>query len=395
MRLRINRRRAILGAGLLLAAALLILALLPDPVEVEVEPVRLGSLEVWIEEDGRTRAVDRYLVTAPVAGRLDRIALREGAHVPAGAAIARVEPLPLDPRLRGQLQAQLTAAVARERAAATAIAQAKAAAAQAARELERRRRLAEQGALATEQLERYALELRLREEEVEAAQQAAAAAAAEVASARSALLDAGTGAAGTPASGVVAVRAPVAGTVLRVPERSARTVAQGEPLLEIGDADVLEIVVDVLSTDAVRIRPDMPAEIHGWGGEPLAACVARVEPAAFTRVSALGVEEQRVNVVLSLKEVPPPGLGDGYRVDARVLVWAADAVLIAPAAALFRAGDGWRAFVVEDGRARLRDVGVGERSGSSMQVLTGLAEGDLVIRFPSDALEDGTRVAVR
>jgi HlyD family secretion protein len=377
----------ITAAAILAGAALVFMSMREPPLEVEVGVAEATSLEVVIEEDGRTRAVDRYVITAPVAGRLQRITLREGAQIEAGEVVARIDPLPLDASTRGQLQAQLNAATARLRAAEASVTEATTAAEQAQREVERRRALADERIITAEQLEQYELALRVREQERTAAQQAARAAAADVDAMRAALL-------GTQGSGqgtAVSVRSPGAGTLLRVPERSERIVQPGEPLLEVGDPEAIEVVVDVLTPDAVRIRPGMPARLTGWGGDTLAATVRRVEPSAFTRISALGVEEQRVNVILDL-ENRPHTLGDGYRVDARVIVWAADSVLTVPAAALFRGQTGWRAFVIEEGRARMRDVEIGERGEARTQVTSGLEAGEQVVLFPPDDLMEGARV---
>jgi HlyD family secretion protein len=384
-----TRRAWIITAAAVALLALVVWASRPTPLEVETATATVGPLRVTIEEDGRARAVDRYVVTAPVAGRLERIELREGADVAGGAVVARIEPLPLDAAARAQLQAQRTAAIARRSAAEATLAQATATREQAARELERRARLADDGLLVTaEQLEQYALALRAREEEVRAAEQAVRAAAAEAEAIAATLMTAGPGSA-------IAVRAPGPGVVLRVPERSARIVGAGEPLLEIGDASAIEIVVDVLSADAVRIQPGMSATLDAWGGESLAATVRAVEPAAFTRVSALGVEEQRVNVLLD-PATRPAGLGDGFRVEASILVWAEDSVLTVPAAALFRApggdGEGWQLFVVEAGRARLREVRVGERGEGRTRILEGVREGERVVVFPSERVREGIRV---
>jgi HlyD family secretion protein len=386
MRLELTRKRVVTAAAVLVAAALAVLATRRPPREVEVGVAELGPLEVAIEEDGRTRAVDRYVVTAPVAGRLQRIDLREGSPVATGEVVARIEPLPLDAPTRGQLQAQLNAAGARLRAAEATATQAASAVEQARRELERRRALVEAGAIPAELLEQYHLALELREQEHTAAQQAARAAAADVEAMRAALIGSNEGTAG-----VVAVRSPGAGTLLRVTERSERIVQPGEPLLEVGDPGALEVVADVLTPDAVRIRPGMPARLSGWGGDTLQATVRTVEPSAFTRVSALGVEEQRVNVILDL-ERRPHTLGDGYRVDARVIVWAESSVLTVPAAALFRSAAGWQTFVIDEGRARLRDVEVGERGEGRTQVLSGLEAGERVVLFPPDDLVDGAKV---
>jgi HlyD family secretion protein len=382
-----SRRRTIIAGIALVVMALIALALRPSPVTVETAEASRMRLEVHVEEDGRTRAVDRYIVTAPVTGHLARIELREGTQVRQGTVLARIEAMPLDVTTESSLRAALTAAEARRSSTAAAREQAAAALDQARRELARRRSLAEQGALAAEHVEQYALATRLREEELHSAEQALRAATADVQAARTALP--ATQASSAPSA--VAVRAPADGVLLRVPERSARVVSAGTPLVEVGDPKALEVVVDVLTTDAVRIRPGMPATLRNWGGDPLTATVRMVEPSAFTRISALGVEEQRVNVVLDL-EHRPQELGDGYRVDAAILVWSGTDVLTVPSSALFRTPDGWATFAVEAGRARLRAVQLGERSGAHAQVLRGLEHGTTVILFPADQMHDGQRV---
>jgi HlyD family secretion protein len=386
MRFRMTRGRWIAAAAIAIVLLLIIRSMRPETFEVETAVAATGPFEVRLNEDGRTRAVDRYVVTSPVAGRLERITLREGEAVAAGDVVARIEPLPLDATTRAQLEAQLAGALARQRAAAATLAQAEAAVQQASRELERRRTLAAEGVMTAEIVEQYALAARLRQEERRAVAESAAASAADALALRAALI-----AADPAARAAIAARAPGAGTVLRVPERSERIVAPGEPLLEIGDPAALEVIVDVLTADAVRVRPGMPALLEGWGGEPLTATVRRVEPSAFTRVSALGVEEQRVYVILDL-DSRPPELGDGYRVEASILVWAGENVLTVPAAALFRGHAGWRAFVVENGRVAMREVSAGERGGGRIQVLAGIAEGETVVLFPSDQLREGVRV---
>lgn len=231
--------------------------------------------------------------------------------------------------------------------------------------------------------------MQLRDGELVAARAHAAAARAEVNQASAALLYAGgeTGA-------VVLVRAPSAGRVLRLAERSERIVASGATIAELGDTDGLEVVVDVLSCDAARICAAMPVSLDGWGGDgAVHGRVRRVEPAATTRVSALGVEEQRVNVIVGPVD-PPASLGDGYRLDARIVVWDGRNVLTMPASALVRAGAGWAAYVVERGRARMRSVDVGRMAGATSEVVGGLAAGDRVIVFPSDRLHEGARVTV-
>ncbi|MEW5930249.1 MAG: HlyD family efflux transporter periplasmic adaptor subunit, partial [Gemmatimonadota bacterium] len=256
-------------------------------------------------------------------------------------------------------------------------------------EAERARTLAAAGALSRSAREEAELAALSRAREADAAAERVRAAAADVASARAALADADPSA---EPRAPLEVRSPVAGRVLRVPERSARAVAAGAPLVELGDADALEVVVDVLSADAVAIRPGAPVEIGDWGGAgTLRGVVRRVEPSAFTRVSALGVEEQRVNVVADLA-ARPAGLGDNYRVEARIVTWLAPRVLRVPSGALFRDGEAWGVFVVEEGRARRRAVRVGHRGEDAVEVPGGLRAGEEVVMFPTDQVRDGVRV---
>ena len=376
-----------------IAAAVVVVALIaarmfaPESIEVSVADAQAGPFEVTIDEDGRTRPVDRYVVTSPIAGELERVSFRVGETVAAGDVIARILPPPLDERTRAQLRATLDAATARQRSAEATRQQAEAAAAQAQRELERRRSLVQAGAISAEQLEQFTLAAEARADEAAAARQAAAAAAADAQAARAALL-------GGTANTAIAVRAPAAGTIATIPERSGRIVAPGEVIAEIADPAALEVVVDVLSADAVRIEPGQHATLTDWGGdEPLRAVVRRVEPAAFTRISALGVEEQRVNVILDLLE-RPASLGVDYRVEAAIRVWHGDHALTVPSSAVFRAADGvgWRVFRVVDGRAVLTDVTTAQRSGARTRITAGLQEGDTVVLFPPDDLEDGMRL---
>jgi HlyD family secretion protein len=390
MRTRITRKRAIWGVIALALVGFLAATLRPDPVDVETMAVAASDLDVTVAEDGRVRMVDRYVVTAPVAGRLERIALREGTQVSAGQLVARIQPLPLDEPMRAQLQARLEATRAHLRAAQSTVTQARPAYEQASRELQRRQALAAQGAVAEESVEQFTLAVRAREAELNAAESSASAAAAEVAAAEAALM----GAAPSRSTAAVPVRAPADGEVLRIPERSGRIIAAGEVILELGSDSALEVVVDVLSADAVRVRPGMPVTLTGWGGPALRARVRTIEPAAFTRLSALGVEEQRVNVIIDIDECPPE-LGDGYRIEAAIHVWSATGVLTVPNSALFRSGEDWNVFTIERNRARLRTVQIGERGVLRAQVVGGLEAGQTVVLFPSDQLVDGARVRPR
>lgn len=389
--MKLTRRHFVIGAVAVAAAGTGWLAFRPKAVEVETSVATLGPFRVTVDEDGETRVQDRYVVTAPVAGRLERIALREGAEVSPRQVVARIAPVPLDAQAATQAQARLVGAQAMGREAAARVAQAQRMVEDARLSEVRTARLTAAGAVAERDREQAALSLRIAEDELRAALARSSAAASEVQAARATLLS--VGAAGEGAT--VRVTSPVAGRVLAVPDRSERVVAAGTPILEIGDASALEIVIDVLSTDAVEIVPGAEVEIAEWGGERvLAGRVRTVGPAGFTRISALGVEEQRVNVVIDLVE-PMPSLGDGFRVEARVVVWAADSVLTVPASAVVRDPVGWTVFTVVNGRAGAARVEIGHRTSGRVEIVSGVQEGTRVILFPSDQIADGVRVRRR
>jgi HlyD family secretion protein len=381
--MRISRKGIALGAGGI-AAALGALALLrPATLPVETVVAMRGPLQVTVDEEGETRVRDRYVVAAPVAGRVDRIELREGDSIAQGAEVARLFPAPLDARAREQGTARVAETEDAQRAADAAVAQARAALAQARRNRARADELAAQNAIAPEDREHAELEETTRGRELEAATFRAQAAAHDVEVARAALLGGG--------SAATSLRAPVCGRVLRIPERSERVVPAGAPIVEVGDCAKLEVVADLLSSDAVKVKPGDPMWIAGWGGDTLRGRVRTVESSGFTKVSALGVEEQRVTVVGDVLDPPGP-LGDRFRVEVRIVIWAGKDVLRVPASALFRRGDGWSLFVVEQGRARQHDVYVGHRTPFDVEILSGVKEGDEVIRNPSDRIADGIKV---
>ena len=392
-----RRRALLLAAGLALALVAWWL-LRPPPVAVELGEVTRGPLELTVDEEGETRVRQRFVVAAPATGRLLRIELDEGDALEAGEIVARIVPAPLDPRDRAAAEARLEAAEAAKQGAAARAALASAALVQAERDLARAERLREAGALSDGALEQAHLARTRAQREREAARFAAAAADHAVEAARAVLMSARTT---RPTPGdedclapgsCIEVRAPIAGRVLRVQEESERIVPAGAPLVEVGDPAAVEIVVDVLSADAVKIEPGADLWVEDWGGDvPLRATVRRVEPAGFTKISALGVEEQRVNVIADFAE-PPDGLGDGYRIEARIVVWRAADVLRVPSSALFRRGEGWAVFGVEGGVARRREVEIGVRGPFAAEVEAGLAEGEQVVLHPSDRLADGVRV---
>ena len=388
-----TRRQIALGAALALAAVLLALALRPSPIDVDVAVVERGPLRVTVDEDGETRAHDRFVVSAPVAGRVSRIDLREGDSVGQNQVVAEIGALPLSAREREEQLSRIAAAEAVQREAAERVRHAEADAAQARRERARAESLAQKGFVSEQQREQAAVLETTSANELEAARFQVRAASADLAAARAALLAIEGATAGEGAR--VLVRAPVAGKILRIPERSERVVAAGTPLLTLGDPTGLEVVADVLSTAAVKIQPGMPVLLEGWGGDhPLRARVRLVEPYAFTKVSALGVEEQRVNVIADFVDPPGP-LGDAFRVDVKVVVWESPDVLRVPTSALFRRGDRWAVFVVDGGRARSRELEIGQRSALEAEVRSGLTAGERVVRYPPNELADGVRVRVR
>jgi HlyD family secretion protein len=305
-----------------------------------------------------------------------------------GDPIASVYPAPEDPRTLSIARSQLAAAEARRLEAAAAVEQATARLDQAARDLTRVQRLSAAGVASADSLEQAELAATSAQRQLDAHVAARGTADAQVNAARAAL----SGSGDETTSTAVTIRAPSRGRVLRVLEKSARVVPAGTPLVEIGDAAGLEVIVDVLSASAVGVAPGQDVVIDQWGGDvPLTGRVRLVEPEAFTEISALGVEEQRVNVVIDLFD-PPAALGAGYRVEARIVTWAGEDVLVVPASALFQDSDSWSVFVVRDGRAAHQRVRIGHRADDAAEVLDGLTEGDEVILFPSNLIADGLRV---
>jgi HlyD family secretion protein len=383
--MKISAKRLVLVLVLLGAAALATAVLRPRPVSVETGTVARGPLQVSIEEEGETRIHHRYVTAAPVAGRLERITLHPGDAVAAGEVVAHLDPAPLDPRSRQQAEARLAAAQASQREADALVRSERAALDQARKTLQRVERLARDKVIAADELDAARTTAKAAESTLEAARQRAQAAGFDVANARAALLE------GAGSGESVPVLAPVDGRVLRVCEECEKVVPAGTPLLELGDPGEMEVVVDVLSTDAVQIQPGVPMLFDAGDGKLLRGRVRTVEPSGFTKVSPLGVEEQRVNVIGDLVD-RPPGLGDRFRVEAQIVVWESNDVLQVPAGALFRDGESWAVFILEEGRARRRPVRIGHRNPDAVEILDGLKAGERVIVHPSDAIEDGVRV---
>ena len=395
MRFTIGRVATMLG--LAVAVGGIAWFLMPRPVPVETATVAKGRFVASVDEDGKTRIRERYVVAAPLAGRLIRVKLKAGDNVVADDIVAAIMPPPaplLDPRSRREAQERLgTAEAALERSKAT-VERAQAQAGQAKTDLDRARTLAAQGASTVQALERAELLQRVADRDLRAAEFQDHAASHEVDQAK-ALLARYRDAGDAPIERWD-ITAPVSGVVLKVLQESETVVQSGTPLLEFGDPRDLEIVTDVLSVDAVEIRPGADVVIEHWGGPGvLSGRVRRIEPAAFTKISTLGVEEQRVNVlidVLSPRE-QWAGLVDGYQVDTLITVFTRDDIDIIPAGALFRRGDDWSVYVVENGRAQLRAIDLERRSGRFAAVTKGLTPGERVIVYPSDQISPGVRLS--
>jgi len=390
-----------------LVAAALAAAFWPRPVMVDLGQVTRGPMTVTIDEEGRTRVAEPYVVSTPVAGRLMRVGVEPGERVVKGETVVAhmrpTNPAALDVRTREQAEAAVAAAEAALRVARADLAAARARRDLAEAELGRVARLAEREIASAAALDRARQEARVAAAAVETAEAAIAMREAELANARARLIgfeDAGLAAAlDATAPDDIPVRAPADGRILRVFQQSETTLPAGAPIMEIGDIEGgLEVVVELLSPDAVQVAPGDPVRIEDWGGpEALQGEVARIDPYAQTRVSALGVEEQRVPVTVALS-CPPErrcGLGHGYRVEARIVVWQREDALRVPVSALFRHGEGRAVFVAEAGRAVLRPVEIGRSNGVEAEVLSGLRAGESVVLYPSEAVEDGTAISER
>ncbi len=386
-----GRKLLYLGFSVALAAGLA-LALRPAPIVVESSAITRGPLEVTTTEQGQTRAHDRYVVAAPVAGRLLRVALRDGDPVSQGQLVATMTPLPLSTRERDELQARVEAAESNQRGAEAQLDHVLGDLEQARRDSVRLEGLFANDAASRRDFEHARNEVNTLQNDVEAARYRAKAAAADLQAAKAGLI-----AADEVRSHAVTfpLRAPVSGYVLRVLEPSERVISPGTPILHIGDLGHLQVVLELLSTEAVKVAPGMPALIEEWGGaRPLRARVRRVEPYAFTKVSALGIEEQRTNVLLDFVDSPGQ-LGDGYRVTGRIILWSGSTVLKAPLSSLYRCGSAWCVFVIASGRAHRRSVQLGHQSSSEFEILSGLSVNELVVRHPSNELNEGARVTIQ
>jgi HlyD family secretion protein len=438
-----GRRRWLYGLGGLGLVGLVVYSLRPQPIEVDLAVIERGPLQVTVNAEGQTRVRDRYVIAASVDGELQRIDLRAGDSVEAGAVVGQIAPLPLTsqveatqaqlravqaqlagvdtqrpkPAAINQAETRIRAAQAQVNQAQAQVNQAQAAWEQAQRDLDRLATLHRQGAIARQDWEVAQLTETQRRQELATARQQVAVAQADVQAARDALavllaeqrdpdylvdvyqaqragLEAELASLADDARRTT-ITAPASGQVLQIMEPSARYVAAGTPLLSVGNPNSLELVIDILSTDAVRVAPQTPIRVDRWGGdEVLSATVRRVEPSAFTKVSALGVDEQRVNVIADFTDPAVP-LGDGFRVEAQIVVWEAADVLKIPISALFRCDTDWCTFVAAEGRAQVRPVTLGPRSDFEAVVEAGVEAGEQVVLYPGDAIEAGTPITGR
>lgn len=374
----------------------------PQPVLVEIATVGRGPLRVSVDEDGRTRIKERYVVAAPLAGHLLRIDWEPGDRVTRGETVlASIEPNPpdiLDVRSVAQAEAKVRAARAALDRAQPLIERAREERDFAESERQRYQQLAKTDSAARRDVEHAETRYQTSLHDYAAARYAQDIAQFELELAQAALLRVRPGEPGPPDDRSLPILSPLSGQVLRLFQESATVVRPGDALLEVGDPADLEIEVDVLSNDAVKIRPGDQAFLEQWGGErPLPATVRRIEPAGFTKISALGVEEQRVNVILDLDDPPEQRreLGDAFRVEARIVIWEQEDVLQVSTGALFRRGSDWAVFVVRQDRAELQTIEIGHRNSLAAQILSGLEAGEEVVLHPSDKVRNGVHVQRR
>jgi HlyD family secretion protein len=390
--------KLVLAIAGIAAVAFYLWSLFARKVDVETDVVSQGPMQVTVDEDGKTRIHDRYVVSSPLLGTLLRIGLRPGDAVVANETVLAT----IQPTAPGLLDArQLAQAEAREKAAELAVQQSISNLANvrellnlAEKTFGRVSQLRQTDAASQQELDEVETQYQSQKNAFAVATMAEQIATFELQQAKAALLHANSVASDSGSPDFL-IRSPIDGRVLRVFQESSAVVQPGTPLLELGDPTNLEIELDVLSADAVKVLPGNPVIVERWGGiNALNGIVRRVEPAGFTKISALGVEEQRVNVILDITEpaAARPTLGDGFRVECRIITWEADSVLRVPTSALFRLDKNWAVFVVENGVARRKTIEVGHRNREFAEIVSGLTESSQVILYPTDQIRDGVRV---
>ena len=433
-------RRWLYVIGGLAVAGIAIALFRPPPTTVDLVAVQRGELEVLVVEEGKTRVRDRFMISAPVAGRLQRITLDEGDSIESDQVVAQIDPLPLNSEVRSlmaqieemraersgvetlrpkaealsQAADRIRAAQAAEAEAAAQVREAQANLQQARRERQRAESLYHDGAISRQSLEDAQLKETTRLQSLEVARRTLDRTQAEVSAVRDEfqrlqaeqkdpdyllqVYDARIRSLEAELANLLdearrtEIRSPAAGQVLRIQQKSQQFVEAGAPLLEVGNLNQLELVVELLSSEAVRVKPGDPVRIEQWGGEgTLTGKVRRIDPSAFTKVSALGVEEQRVNVIVDFDEIPP-NLGDRYRTEAQIVVWRAADVLKVPIGALFRCARRWCVFTVHNNQAHRTPIELGRRNQLEAEIRQGLHLGEQVILYPSEGIRDGTKV---
>lgn len=387
----------IITAGVILA---IVYGFMPKPVTVDLVKVSRGPLKVTVDEEGKTRVKDRFVLSAPVAGFMRRIKLDVGDRVQKGQTLVELEPLKsnlLDPRSHAAAEAAVSSAEAALKVEEERVRAAAADAEYARRNLERIKKLYEGGYVAKDALEQAEAGAKHAEANLLSAEAAVKVARFEINRTLTALRH--SAAEDSRIQGkIVTIQAPVNGSVLKIYRESEGVVQSGEPLIDIGDSEKLEVKVEVLSADAVKIKPGTSVLFERWGGNSTLSGIVRVvEPAGFTKISSLGVEEQRVLVIVDItsSNKSEQNLGDGYRLEASFIIWEGKEVLQVPASVLFRKQDGWAVFVVKNNRALKREVKVGHRTGLAAEIRSGLTEGEEVISHPDNSIEEGTRVRPR
>lgn len=397
----IGLKRTVAGLLVVAAGALLVLFAWPQPVAVDMAEIVRGSMTVEVEDQGRTRVRHVYTVSSPIAGKVLRTPRYVGDEVAADetivAAMQPMAPAFLDARTREELQAALVAAEAGIELAEHEIHRITAAHDFAQNELRRAEELARKGVISSKTLDKARFDAETGSAALSSAKAQLDMRRSERASVMARLGDPSPATAFDDSDWRIELRAPVNGRVLRIVQESESVVQAGTPLIEIGDPADLEVVADLLSTDAVQIEPGAAVRIDGWGGATVRGKVARVDPAGFTKISTLGIEEQRVRTVIDLVDPPETWsrLGHDFHVIVHVTAWNAEEVVTAPVAALFRKENSWAVYAVRDGRARMTLVEIGRRNNRVAEVRNGLEAGDRVVLHPSDRVEDGTAVAAR
>ncbi len=390
------------GAAVLGLGALIAWGFKPDPVPVDLAEITRGEMRITVDADGQTRIRDVFEVASPITGRAQRSPVEVGDRVVAGKTVVAVvrpaAPALLDARSRQQAQAAVAEAEAALQVARSQVRQAEEDLVYANSQYTRVATLVDRNVASLTQLEDAEQVRTIKEATLEAARSTQTMAEGALARARAALIEPDPENPGANGNCCVELHAPTDGVVLDITEISERPVVAGMPLVRIGQPDNLEIVADLLSSDAVRVAPGSRAIVERWGGDkPLEAILRHIEPSAITKVSALGIEEQRVDVVFDLLSPPAerPGLGDGYAVFLRIVEWQANDITQLPLSAAFRRGGTWHVFVAEDGAAKLREVTLGRRNGRNAEVLSGLSPGEFVVTHPSDRVQEGVQLVDR